>query len=98
MALALDGSARKLKRGLQVSHKSTGGRRSCSRAHRKCAGYIILVFFGRYERPRGAGVHNLKLKEHSCRFPHDRRRGLQFEVRNMSASGHVIALDHFQPL
>ncbi len=98
MAVVHDGSARKLKRGLLVSHKSTGGRRRCSRTHRKRTGYITLFFFPRYERPRGAGVHNLKLEVHSCHFPHDQRRGLHLEVHDMSVRGHTIALGYLQPV
>lgn len=96
MALAQDGSAMKLKRVVLVSHKSTGGRRRSSRTHRKCAGSIMEFFFRRYERPRGAGVHNLKLEVRSCRFPPNKRRGLQLEVHNMSVWENAIALGYLQ--
>ena len=98
MVLAQDGSGRWLKRVVLVSHKSTGGRRRSSRTHRKCAGSIMEFLFGRYERPRGAGVHNLKLEVHSCHFPHDQRRGLHLEVHDMSVKGHTIALGYLQPV
>lgn len=96
MALGQDGSGRKLKRVVLVSHKSTGGRRRSSRTHRKRAGSIKEFFFRRYERPRGAGVHNLKLEVRSCRFPPDKRRGLHLEVHDMSVWGHAIALGYLQ--